>query len=178
MPPRSEIEKVPSGYDSSEYLGSDLSVDASVLPWLESSERFQIHVSKMDVTGSKPFLIASVIGSNKHLIQAASGMTDHQSEVTNNMFYSRLPGFLETGQSSNVDTLDESSTAFPIKVMRNKSGQRVYFARVNLGLPEEEQFGPTILRLGVCDKNHQMTVMKVLSGSSGNQIRNKMRGSK
>ena len=151
MPPRSQTEKVPSGYDSSEYLVSDLSVDASVLPWLDSNERFQIHVSKMDVTGSKPFLIASVIGSNKHLIQAASGMSDHQSEAI---------------------------TAFPIKVMRNKSGQRVYFARVNLGLPVEDQYGPTILRLAACDKNHQMTVMKVLSGSSGNQIRNKMRGSK
>ena len=36
MPPRSQTEKVPSGYDSSEYLVSDLSVDASVLPWLDS----------------------------------------------------------------------------------------------------------------------------------------------
>jgi hypothetical protein len=178
MPPKNSIEKVPSGYESSESLDRIIAVGGDVLPWLDQNEKFNLHISKLDLTGVGSFLVASAIGSNRNLVSAASGLTEHQSNIVNNMFYSRLAGFISNGQSASVETFEDAVTPFPIKVMRNNGGQRVYFARVALGIPEEDEYGATVLRLAVCDKNEQLTVMKILSSGTNASIRKKMKGSK
>lgn len=120
------------------------------------------------------FLLASAVGTSDKLIEAANGMTKQQRENADNMFYSRIPEVVCRGYSPNVETLPSPVTKFSIHVMRNKGGQRVYFARVMLGIPEEQVTGPTILRLAVCDKNKQALVMSVLSGFSDRQKQRKL----
>lgn len=162
---------VPSGYESSSTI-RDIAIDSSVLPWLK--EPYDLTVSEVALQSGSRFLLASAIKSHDRLTAAANGMTEGQRKNADNMFYSRVPSVVEQGYSSNVETMPSPSTEFPIYVMRNKGGQRVYFARISLGLSEENMTGPTVLRLGVCDKNKQGDVMAVPSSLDRRANRRKL----
>jgi hypothetical protein len=163
---------LPSGYESSESLNRDVRIDGDTLPWL--SEPYNVSLSRCTLQTGETFLIASVIGTNPKLIEAANGMNEGQQRNTDNMLYSRIPTFLSQGYSPAVETMPDPITNFPIGVMRNKGGQRVYFARIRLGVPEEDISGPTIIKLAVCDKNKQAKVMSALSGMSTRQMNQKL----
>jgi hypothetical protein len=157
-------DNLPSGYLAAEQLPEHLTVDTELLPWLR--EPHELTVAKCDIDGGTSFYLASVVGSHRRLIAAAEGMTDDQKQITDNMFYSRIAGFVQNGHAPNVDTLPKPATDFPIHVMRNKGGQRAYFGIPLLPLKPGEQPVPVVLRLGVCDKNKQGEVMKVLTDAS------------
>lgn len=167
---------LPPGILASEQVIPAYTVDESVLPWVEDLYSFSI--ARCDVGDNTEFLLGSVIDSSKRLRQAAEGMTEHQRGITDNMFYSRIAGFIQGGQASNVDTLPSSATPFPIHVMRNQGGQRVYFGVPRLQLVEGEDPQPVVIRLAVCDKNKQVLVMRVLSGAKDGTQRKKMGKSK
>jgi hypothetical protein len=156
----------PSGYEQSFSLVDPVNITRDVLPWLENGDSYTLYISRCVIQGGKEFLLASAIGSNPTLIEAANGMTEKQKQHTDNMFYSRLPELINNGYSPNIETMASTTTGQPIYVMRNRSGQRIYFSRSYLGVDEEIELGPTILRLAVCDKNKQDCVMKVLSSLS------------
>jgi hypothetical protein len=165
------ISTMPSGYETSYGLRETTVVDANVLPWL--TEPRELSVSMCTMQSGEAFLLASAVGTSPKLVDAANGMTERQQRNTDNMFYSRVPEVVSRGYSPNVETMPSPATDFPIYVMRNPGGQRVYFARIALGIAEEKDTGPTIVRLAVCDKNTQGKVMSVLSGMSdrGNRRR-------
>lgn len=161
--PSSVHAELPSGFLHAEQLQETLTVDSSVLPWL--TEPLELHVARCVIEGGKEFLLASAISSHRRLVAAAEGMTDSQKQITDNMFYSRIASFIEGGYARTVEAMPEPSTPFPINVMRNKGGQRVYFGVPTLSIAGQEP-QPVVMRLAVCDKNKQGEVMKVLSGAS------------
>jgi hypothetical protein len=163
---------MPSGYENSHSLEQTVSVDDGVLPWLKGP--YDLKITECTLQSGEIFLLSSAVGTSPKLVEAAQAMTDSQLKITDNMFYSRIPTVVSQRYSPSVETMPSTATEFPISVMRNKGGQRVYFARINLGLPQEQNYGPTIVRLGVCNKNKQGAVMSVLSGSSDRQNRRKM----
>lgn len=160
---------LPSGYISAEQLQANAFVDQRALPWLD--EPYGLSIANCGIEGGKTFLVASAIGSHPRLIAAAEGMTDKQRHITDNMFYARIASYIESGYASNVETLPKAVTTFPIHVMRNNGGQRVYFGVPRLDIAGDDV--PVVLRLAVCDKNKQSEVMKVLSASSPREIRQK-----
>lgn len=164
--------KTPSGYESSHGLQERATVDSNTLPWLDQPQ--ELAVSQCTLQSGETFLLASAVGTSPKLVEAANGMTDKQRHNTDNMFYSRIPSIVSKGYSPSIEIMPSPVTDFPIHVMRNKGGQRVYFTRVNLGLPEEQASGPTIVRLAVCDKNKQSVVVSVLSSASDKTRRWKM----
>ena len=168
---------MPSGYESSHGLQERATVDGNTLPWLNQPQ--ELAVSQCTLQSGETFLLASAVGTSPKLVEAANGMTDKQRQNTDNMFYSRIPAVVSKGYSPSIEIMPSPVTDFPIHVMRNKGGQRVFFARVNLGLPEEQTLGPTIVRLAVCDKNKQSLVVSVLCSASDKTQRWKMsKGSK
>lgn len=162
----------PSGYESSHGLQERATVDGNTLPWLDRPQ--ELSVSQCTLQSGETFLLASAVGTSPRLVEAANAMTDSQRQNVDNMFYSRIPTVVSKGYSPSVGSIPTPVTDFPIHVMRNKGGQRVYFARVNLGLKEEQTSGPTVVRLAVCDKNKQGVVMSVLSTANDRQNRRKM----
>jgi hypothetical protein len=167
-----QTPKMPSGYEASQGLQEKAIIDKDILPWLADPR--ELAVSECTLQSGKTFLLASAIGTNPKLIEAAKSMTSGQRQNTDNMFYSRIPAIVSNGYSPNIESMPSPVTDFPILVMRNNGGQRVYFARVNLGLSKEQTDSPTILRLAVCDKNRQSVVISVLSGLSDRQSHRKL----
>ena len=163
---------LPSGYESVRTLPETATIGAGVLPWLK--EDYNLTVAECKLQSGQTFLLANAVGTHPKLVEAADGMTEKQSLHANNMLYSRLPTFVDRGYSPNIETIDNPATAYPIHCMRNKSGQRVYFTRVPLGLPQEEMYGPTFLRLAACDKNKQGLLFPVLTTNSAGQIRHRL----
>lgn len=138
-----------------------LTVGQGELPWLsEPVELGAVLVTMRDETCPK-FIVASAIGTNRRLTSAAEGMTDRQRENTDNMFWSRVSTFVRDGFHSRVETMPDPVTERPMHVMRNSGGQRVYF-----NIRRAEDGTPIVTRLGVCDKNRQSPVLKVLSSAS------------
>lgn len=166
------VPKIPSGYEASEVIDQKVVIGDHTLPWL--SQPYELTISECTLQGGKKFFLASAIGSSPKLVEAARGMTEGQRRNTDNMFYSRIPAIVGQGYSPSVESLPSPVTEFPIYVMRNNGGQRVYFARVHLGLAEERSTGPAILRLAACDKNKQALVISVLSGLSDRQRHEKL----
>ena len=162
LSPSTETAQLPSGYIESEALDHSLILDTNTLPWLRESET-EIALSRCTLQGGETFLLGSVINTHPYLVEAASAMTPQQSQNCNNMFYSRAAGFVQNGlHSNNVSTMAEASTPFSTHVMRNNGGQRVYFGV----LRDTETNEPILLKLGVCDKNKQAKVARVLSSLS------------
>jgi hypothetical protein len=162
--------RMPSGYESSLTLPEQVFVDQDILPWVE--EPFPLTISEFTLQGGESFKMASAIGSHQKLIEAAKAMTEGQRRNTDNMFYSRIPIVVSQGYSPNVETMQNPTTDFPIFVMRNNGGQRVYFGRTNLNVGGRES-EPVIIRLAACDKNKQALVMPVLSAEGYRQKQRK-----
>ncbi len=169
---------LPSGYAGTKQLDKSVVLGKDILPWLSGPD-YKVTVVDCSLQSGRHFLIASAVGSHPSLIEAATSLDKVQNNSVNNMFYSRIPEIIEKGYSPSVDSIPSPVTTYDLKVMRNPAGQRVYFARLLIGASLENQYGPTIVRLAVCDKNKQAKVMKVLSDmSEGEQRRRHRRGSK
>jgi hypothetical protein len=166
-----QTPKMPSGYESSMTLPEQALIDQEVLPWLDGP--VPITVGEFRLQTGEEFKLASVIGTHPKLVEAAEGMTENQKRHTDSMFYARIPTVVSQGYSPNVETLPQPATDFPIYVMRNNAGQRVYFARTRIDLDKGE-VEPVVLRLAACDKNRQSLVMDVLSAASSRQRQRKM----
>lgn len=137
-------------------------LDKSDLPWLDA-ESHQVSLVRMRV-GASVFLFGSAINS-KRLVDAASELDEHRSEITNNLLYTHLPQFAE-GYNPHVTMLENSSTRLPIFYVKNNGGQRVYFMR----------FGrldnmPIIIRIAACDKASQTEVLSTLTTMSRRMVR-------
>jgi hypothetical protein len=155
--PQNELN-LPSGYERVEQLSEKIAVGPDVLHWVNEPQ--ELSVAKCTMSTGQEFYLANAVGTNSKLIEAADSLTEHQQRNVNNMFYSRLPGFMENFYSSGVDTKPSRSTELPLYVTRNKAGQRVYFSTPEVQVEGE----PTriALRLAACDKNKQWQVLKVL----------------
>lgn len=169
---------LPSGYVKAEQLPNPVEIDENVLPWLEGP--YALYVAACELIDGTQFLTGSVVGSSNKLIHAAEGMTDKQRTITDNMFYSRIAGYMQNGgQSSGVESVPKAKTDFAVHVMRNNGGQRVYFGVANLKLNKDDaDTRPVVLRLAVCDKNRQGDIFKVLTKTKERERMQKMRGSK
>jgi hypothetical protein len=174
--PNSELRPdLPSGYNRVEQYPVTAQVDSETLPWLQ--EPTDLTLARCTLDSGESFLMANVVGTNDRLIQAAKGLSEQQTKNVNNMFYSRLPQYVSEGHSPAVDTMVDVVTPFPIKVMRNNGGQRVYFGVTQLQLADGDT-RPVLLRIGACDKNKQALVIKTIANGSAKKIRAKMSGSK
>lgn len=167
---------LPSGYVRVEHLQAPVTINDETLPWLQGD--YDLAVAQCELQDGTNFYLASAVGTHDKLVTAAEAMNDHQQRSVNNMFYSRIASFITDGHSPQIETTSGPSTPFPIKVMRNKSGQRVYFGVINASIGaeqngQESSVVPIVLRLGVCDKNKQAMVMSVLSGQSAKSSRRK-----
>lgn len=167
---------LPSSYVRVEHLPEPVTVNQDTLPWLQGP--YDLSVARCELQDGTSFFLANAVGSHDKLITAAESMNDHQQRSVNNMFYSRLPAYVADGHSPQIETLSGSSTEFPLKVMRNKSGQRVYFGVISAPVETVPSTGltsesPIVVRLAVCDKSKQGLVMSVLSGLSARSTRRK-----
>lgn len=165
-----EASPLPSGYLAVEQLAERPVVDAQMLPWL--SGPVDLGVTRCTLANGETFLLASAVGTSPKLVSAAESMTDHQKRIADNMFYSRLPTFIMNGHANNVETMASPSTPFPIKIVRNPGGQRVYFGVIGLSVGRAPE--RTVIRLGVCDKNRQAAVLAVLSRKNDRENRRKL----
>lgn len=152
---------IPSGYESVVAVAPS-QIGKEYLPWTD--DRAELATVRCTLQGGKSFLLASAIGTHEGLASVANEMTYQQSENCNNMFYSRIAGFVENGyHASNVDTMSDASPAMAVHVLRNKGGQRVYFGVISTPDSEER----LLVKLAVCDKNMQSKVMRVFSSLRG-----------
>lgn len=165
------INSLPSGYESSFQLSRELKLDSAVLPWLNEPMTFPLTVCELQ--GGDSFLVSSVVKSHPKLVAAADGLTKAQNTITDNMFYARIAGFMQHGYGSGIETFRKAVTDFPIKAMRNKGGQRVYFGVPELLGRQYGGLGKVVLRLAVCDKNCQSLVIDVLSNATPGEKRHK-----
>ncbi len=158
---------LPSGYESSHLTDERLQVSPAMMPWLK--EPISLNLAECRLTSGETFYLASAIGTHPRLIEAAEGMTDSQKKITDNMFYSRLPRVIIESYSPSVETYPNPSTSFPIKVMRNKGGQRVYFGKTEYRSSVDDSPKPLIIRLSACDKNKQGLIYAVISNATPRQ---------
>ena len=160
--------ELPSGYLHTESVVTPLVITSAEMPWLDSPTA--INLVKCTLQGGKEFLLGSAIHTDPKLVGAARSMTDQQSTNCNNMFYSRVAGFVEGGLTSpSVDTFPNSATSFPLRVLRNNGGQRVYF-----GVMRDEQLGlPIIVRIAACDKKMQAQVASLFHSMGAGYQRNR-----
>jgi hypothetical protein len=163
MPPETNSPQKQFAHESiaaSEQAAQPITLGSEDLPWLDSPVELSAALVTMEDTTCPPFLVASAIRASDKLVDAANGMTKGQRENTDNMFWSRIGGFVRDGYHSRIETMPEPATKEPIYVMRNNGGQRVYFAS-----RRAEDGTQTIIRLAACDKNKQGRVMNVISGA-------------
>lgn len=170
---------LPDGIRHAEQLRQGVTVGPETLPWVQKGA-YEMSITKVTAEDGTEFLLGSAVDSHPRLQKAAEAMDDHQRGITDNMFYSRIAGFVDKGFSTAIETVPKESTNFPIHVMRNKGGQRVYFGvpRINIDPSTPDVKEPVVIRLGVCDKNKQGETLKVLSGASEKENRKKMSKSK
>lgn len=147
-------------------------IDSTVLPWVADGE-YSTSLSRVVVQDGTEFLLGSVVDSHKQLLRAAEGMSDHQRQIADNMFYSRIAAFIGNGHSRNVEAVNNAVTESPIYAMRNNGGQRVYFVMTNLALDSSkpDQTSSVVLRVAVCDKNRQAVALKLLTSNSAGSRR-------
>ena len=162
--------ELPSGYEASRQIPETGAITPEQLPWLDGP--MDLSIAEVTLQSGDTFYLASAIGGNKDLVQAAEGMTDHQRRITDNMFYSRLPEYVQNGFTQAADSVPDPPTDTPILAFKNKGGQRVYFTTLTVALkgthdPEtgREREVKIITRLAACDKNRQSLVVRHLSGS-------------
>lgn len=156
QPTRPEL---PSGYTEARSLEVPLKISPEQFPWLDKPQDLQL--ARCTLQDGESFYLASAIGTHPKLVESAEGMNPHQKRNTDNMFYSRVPEVVKQGFSHHAETMPEPTTAFAIFVLRNRGGQRVYFARPTLELPQGMEKLPLIIRLGACDKNQQGKTLSV-----------------
>jgi hypothetical protein len=154
---------------ASEQVANPIKLTIEDLPWINEPVELNTALVTMKDATCPPFMVASAIGTSDKLVAAANGMTSGQRQNTDNMFWSRLGGFIRDGYHSKIEIMPSPATKDPIYCMRNTGGQRVYF-----GVRKTEEGTPLVIRLAACDKNKQDEVMKVVSGAKDRTRRMKM----
>jgi hypothetical protein len=165
-------ELIPSGFESASQLPETAFVDGDILPWMADREA-ELTVAHVTLQGGGDFYLASAVGTHDKLVKAANALSGQQQQNVDNMLYARLPSFVRDGHASNIETLPSPSTGFPIRVMRNHGGQRLYFAQADMPMSNGNR-EQVFLRLGVCDKSSQALVLGVLSGLSARETRRRL----
>lgn len=160
--------QLPSGFEAVRALQEYALVDETVLPWVDG--QVELSLAECRLANGESFILANAVGTHPKLVAAAEAMTDQQQTNVNNMFYSRIQTYVEQGYAPNIESMPAPGTGFPIKVMRNQGGQRVYFGMTNLLLTSGET-RPVVMRLAACDKNKQSSVTSVLTGLSDKAMR-------
>lgn len=156
--PTGSTGELPSGYLKTEMVSEPLVLTGAEMPWLNEDMNFGL--TKCTLQSGKEFLLGSALRTHKDLASAAESMTEQQQANCNNMFYSRVAGLIDGNMTSNsVESFPGAATSFPIRVLRNKGGQRVYFGMMN----DNATGLPIVLRLGACDKNKQAQVTGVFN---------------
>ena len=138
------------------------------LPWARDTTALSI--AECRLRSGETFYLASAVDTHRDLTAAADLMTDQQRSSADKMLYSRLPEYVQHGYSPAIDKVPQQTTDFPILRAKNESGQRVYFAKIDMTLDTADkatnpQILPVFVRLAVCDKNRQKLVMKHLSSA-------------
>lgn len=167
---QTQNELLPSGYASVEQLPEKIEVGNDILPWADGTQ--ELSVARCMLQSGQEFYLASAVGVNQKLVKAAMALNEHQQNNVNNMLYSRLPDFMENFYSSSVETM-RTGNDFPVYVMRNKAGQRVYFSTPEVQINDTST--RLALRLAVCDKNKQYEVVKTLDPDTSKQKLGKAR---
>lgn len=162
---------LPSGFISVEQYPESAIITPDILPWVK--EPMTVGVVQCEIQGGHTFLLASAVGTHQRLINAAEALPPQGQKNANNMFYSRLQGFIADGHAPQVETLKGPATDFPIHVMRTGYGTRVYFAKTNVP-GENGSTLPLYMRISACDKTTQPGVLKVISGLSARESRAKL----
>lgn len=160
-------QKLPSGYESVRQLDEPGLIGPETLPW--AREILRLPIAECRLQSGETFYLASAVSAHSDLQKAAEGMSEDQRQSTDNMFYSRLPEYIQRGFSVAIEKVPKPTTKETLLAAKNIAGQRVYFARFDLLLDTEDkdtnpQTLPVIVRLAACDKNRQKLVMKHLSG--------------
>ena len=132
------------------------------LPWI-AEEALSIPLAKIR-SQNGGFLFGSAI-RGKALVDAASGLDEHRSTVTNNLLHTHLPQFAE-GFNPHVKIAENTRTLQPIFYVGNKSGQRVYFMRFG-----KIEGMPVIIRIAACDKAKQLDVLGVITTKSKRELK-------
>lgn len=170
LPATQDRLAVPSGYEQAAFVGM-AQLGQEILPWVR--EPLEVAVTQCSLQGGQTFYLASAVKSHPKLVEAAESMNAQQRTNADNMFYSRLAGFVQQGYSSNVETMEDPATPANMYVMRNNGGQRVYFTIAPLKM-EDGQTVDTVIRLGVCDKNQQAKALRVLSSKKEGERRKRL----
>lgn len=152
---------LPSGYSRVEQLETTSQITERELPWL--SQGVQLSTVRCTLNSGNTFLLASAVSTHRALVEAADRMNAQQDRNTNNMFYSRIAGFVENNftPSAQVNTFPEM-TGLPTFCLRNEGGQRVYFSVLSNPQTSER----LIIKLAACDKENQHRVLKVIDTKS------------
>jgi hypothetical protein len=160
--------ELPSGYLKTEAIRQPFVLTEADMPWLKEDTAFGL--TKCTLQSGKEFLLGSALRTHKDLVSAAEAMTEQQQSNCNNMFYSRVAGMVDGNMNAqNTDSFPNPATTFPIRVLRNKGGQRVYFGM----LRDQATDMPIVLRLAACDKNKQAQVTRVLNEQSAGYHRDR-----
>lgn len=171
-PSQSEVVYAHDSIARSEQVPGGVKLTGYDLPWAGvETDIVQLSAASVGMKDEMcpDFLFASAVGTSDKLVEAAEAMHDGQKRSADNMFWSRIGGFIANGYHPKVETLPEPVTDTPIHVMRSPAGQRVYFAVKDLADGKK-----LVIRLAVCDKNKQSLVMRVIS-AAGQRKQQKMR---
>ncbi len=156
------IAEKPTRLRGAERANAGRIIYKSDLPWLPEQEH-EVHLIKIR-TGKKGFLFGSAIRGRK-LVEAASQLDTHRSNICNNLLYTHLSQFAE-GFNPHVKMVQNPRTRQPIFYVSNEGGQRVYFMRFgNL------DFMPIIIKIATCDKATQTDVLATITTDSLKQIK-------
>ncbi|HEV7453820.1 MAG TPA: hypothetical protein VGO07_01020, partial [Candidatus Saccharimonadales bacterium] len=102
---------IPSGYEAAWQLPETALIGGDTLPWMDQSA--ELKIAHIALQGGNEFFLASAVGTHDKLVEAADGLSRQQQQNADNMFYSRLPGFIENGHAPNIETLPKPSTDSP-----------------------------------------------------------------
>lgn len=152
-----ENRPLPSGYERVSE-GPKVVLKKADIPWLESDEEIQL--KEVDLVGGGSFLLGSAI-RGKRLKSAADQLDSHRKGLVDNLFNSHLPDFVRRNHHPDLRKLVNPATTKPVYCFGNPGGQRVYFTRL-----DNTDGKPVIIRLAVCDKAKQASVLAVLGGQS------------
>lgn len=128
--------------------------------------------------GGVEFFLGSAV-RGKILTGAADALDTQRTKNAHNMFYSRLPAFVENQEGAKK--LDYQITEdTDIFYFGNEGGQRVYFIMLpQIRVVERKLFNPfvtetleapCIVKIAVCDKNLEQQVLGVLTKQSKRRL--------
>lgn len=156
-----DLAEMPTKLREVERTDFQVRIGKDELPWFPEDN--DVHLVKIKVGISK-FLFGSSVQS-KGLVDIASKLDSHRSNIANNLLQTHLPQFSD-GFNPHVRTLNQTVTRHPIFYVSNNGGQRVFFMR----------FGkidnmPVIVRIAVCDKTDQVKTLKILTNESKKHLK-------